>query len=103
MTPVSGEKVFRGIAASPGIAIGRAVVLRRDEPKTTPRRIVSSQIDAEIERFQAAIKATQLLCAVTVDNVSVHRLAAAHAVSSRSAGQIGSPSQCITNNNSTNS
>lgn len=58
MTPVSGEKVFRGIAASPGIAIGRAVVLRRDEPKTAPRRITSSQIDAEIERFQAAIKAT---------------------------------------------
>jgi phosphotransferase system enzyme I (PtsI) len=58
MTPSAGEKTFRGIAASPGIAIGRAVLLRRDEPKITKRRIEPGNIDAEIRRFRAAIKAT---------------------------------------------
>jgi len=58
MVPPAGEKVFRGIAASPGIAIGRAVLLKRDEPKITKRRIEPTQVHAETKRFRAAVEST---------------------------------------------
>jgi phosphotransferase system enzyme I (PtsI) len=58
MTPTAGEKTFRGIAASPGIAIGRAVLLRRDEPKITKRRIEPDDTNSELHRFKTAVKAT---------------------------------------------
>jgi len=58
MVPKTTEKIFRGIPASPGISIGRAVVLRRDEPKISPHSIEMSQVEPEIQRFQAAVKST---------------------------------------------
>jgi phosphotransferase system enzyme I (PtsI) len=58
MVPVAIEKVFRGIPASPGVSIGKAVLLRREEPTITPHAINSSQVDGEILRFRSALEMT---------------------------------------------
>ena len=52
------EKTLRGIPASPGIAMGRAILLRRSDPRISPRKIALSQVKEEVERFQNAIAAT---------------------------------------------
>jgi len=45
-----------GIAASPGIAIGRAYLVDRRRLKVPKRRLEDDEIDPEIERFHRAIK-----------------------------------------------
>ncbi len=58
MTPTARERTFRGIPASPGIAIGRAVLLHRRDSRISPRKLEPSQTINEVERFRNAIKAT---------------------------------------------
>jgi phosphotransferase system enzyme I (PtsI) len=58
MTAAAQEKTFRGIPASPGIALGRAVLLRRSDPRISPRKIPLPQVKEEVERFRTAIHAT---------------------------------------------
>jgi phosphoenolpyruvate-protein phosphotransferase (PTS system enzyme I) len=49
-------RVLKGIAASPGIAIGRAFVLDADQPVDEDVRIAPDRIANERERFLAALK-----------------------------------------------
>lgn len=46
---------LRGIPASPGIAIGPAVVLGRQEIKFSRRRIEETAVEEEVERFRYAV------------------------------------------------
>jgi phosphoenolpyruvate-protein phosphotransferase (PTS system enzyme I) len=59
MPPVSSDRgpsvVLEGIAGSPGIAIGRAVVLDTRRPGVAHRRIPKHVADEEMERFDAAV------------------------------------------------
>lgn len=48
---------LEGIAASPGIAIGKAFAHRADRPTASTRRISETRIDAEVQRFLAALTA----------------------------------------------
>ncbi|RJX35223.1 MAG: phosphoenolpyruvate--protein phosphotransferase [Desulfarculus sp.] len=56
----SREKIMRGVGVSPGIAIGRALVVARN-PVQVPYRPLSnvSQAEQEAKRFQAALAATK--------------------------------------------
>ncbi len=49
------EKVLRGLAASPGIAIGEVYVVNRTDPSVAARTIKESEVASEIERFRRAI------------------------------------------------
>ncbi|MBU1937459.1 phosphoenolpyruvate--protein phosphotransferase [bacterium] len=53
------EITFRGIPASPGIAIGRVHFLRTDSSEVMPRKIAPSEVEPEIERLERAIKETR--------------------------------------------
>ena len=44
-------KRLRGIPASPGIAIGRAFIYRKETPRISTRRIPAGRVEAEVERF----------------------------------------------------
>ncbi len=60
MSPNDAEGLERdGIAASPGIAIGPAYVLRRERLVIPEYRIRSNQIDAEVCRLDAAFEETR--------------------------------------------
>jgi len=47
--------VKRGIAVSPGISIGTAVVLRRDELRIRRRYVAEAKVDEEVQRFDVAV------------------------------------------------
>ncbi|MFQ5905708.1 MAG: phosphoenolpyruvate--protein phosphotransferase [bacterium] len=49
------ERVFRGLRASPGIAIGEIYMVNRRDPSVTARSIEPKQVDSEIKRFRQAI------------------------------------------------
>jgi len=51
-------RVFRGIGASPGVAIGRVFLLDRSRVKTPHYHIQPDQVDYEIERLRNAIGAS---------------------------------------------
>jgi phosphotransferase system enzyme I (PtsI) len=51
--------VLRGIAGSPGVAVGPALVIGEMLAVYTRRHIHSAQIDAELERVKAAVKRAQ--------------------------------------------
>lgn len=53
------EYCFRGVAVSPGIAIGKAFVLAGESVKLESRTIEQQQIDTEIARFREAIRKTR--------------------------------------------
>ncbi len=53
------ETTFRGIPASPGIAIGRVHFLRADSSEVTPRKIAPYEVEPEIKRLERAIKQTR--------------------------------------------
>jgi len=53
--PILGEVRKRGIAASPGISIGRAYVVDRRKIKTPKRHLDPQDVDVEVARFNAAI------------------------------------------------
>ncbi len=54
-----GETVLSGLAASPGIAIGRAFVITQDHPPVPERTISDADIQNEINRFHEALEATR--------------------------------------------
>ena len=45
-----------GIAASPGIVIGRAYVVHSESFRVFPRNISDEEVEREIERFREAIE-----------------------------------------------
>ena len=55
----SVEKIFEGIPASPGIAVGPAVLLNKDNISVKERTISSNEISSEIQKFQEAIQKTK--------------------------------------------
>ena len=48
--------VIRGIAASPGLAVGPAFIIDRRQVKTPKRTIGEADVDAELARFDAALE-----------------------------------------------
>jgi phosphotransferase system enzyme I (PtsI) len=48
-----------GIAASPGVAIGRAFLFRHEEPDLPRFAVEESTLDAEIDRYQSALEETR--------------------------------------------
>lgn len=58
MTP-SAEQRIKGIAVSPGIVIGRVVIIEDDPRRVQRRDIDSSAVKAEVDRFDAALKASK--------------------------------------------
>jgi len=56
---VSGGWARRGLAASPGIAIGPAYVLQRERMVIPERRIAPHEVDAELARLRAAFAETR--------------------------------------------
>ena len=53
------EVSLRGVPASPGIAIGPAILFTKDHLKVEPRRLKDKEVPAEIERFKAALEETR--------------------------------------------
>lgn len=53
-----GPQVLHGVAASPGLAVGRAFVIDRRRIKTPKRHIDDDEIASEINRFDAALQAS---------------------------------------------
>lgn len=51
-----GPRILQGVAASPGIAVGRAFVIDRRKIKTPKRHIEPDEADSEIARFEAALE-----------------------------------------------
>ena len=53
------EMMFSGIPASPGIAFGEAFVVNVEEQPIAEEHIAAEEIDAEIEKFMAALAETE--------------------------------------------
>ncbi|MCL6516475.1 phosphoenolpyruvate--protein phosphotransferase [Alicyclobacillus sp.] len=53
-------RTLQGIGVAPGVAAGRAVWLRREAGEVPVRRLGDSEVQAEQERFRAAIDAARL-------------------------------------------
>lgn len=60
-------KIFKGIGASEGIAIGKAFVYDQNKPKVYKRSISPSKVNEEIERFRDAISKTESYISYTKD------------------------------------
>ncbi len=54
----SRPKVFRGVGASPGVAIGRVFLLDRGEVRVPRFHLEPEQLDGEVERLRSAIEAS---------------------------------------------
>ena len=54
----AGPRVLRGLAASPGLAVGRAFLVDRRRVKTPKRHIDESEVGLELARFEAALDAS---------------------------------------------
>ena len=59
MTP-AGTSILVGIAASPGIAIGRCWSLDRRRIRTPKRRLAGDEVDVELQRFRNALEVSDL-------------------------------------------
>ena len=53
---MAGPVTLIGLAASPGIAIGRCWTIDRRKVKTPRRKLLAEEIDAELQRFRSAIE-----------------------------------------------
>ncbi|MGH7597765.1 MAG: phosphoenolpyruvate--protein phosphotransferase [bacterium] len=53
------QKVFHGVAASPGIAMGAAFVLADDQVKAERRTITAAEVPQEIDKLKAILETTQ--------------------------------------------
>jgi phosphotransferase system enzyme I (PtsI) len=53
------ERIFNGIAASPGIAFGEAFVINVEDLPVAEEHIAADHIDAEIKKFQDALLQTE--------------------------------------------
>jgi phosphotransferase system enzyme I (PtsI) len=60
MPPLAKESVFHGIPASPGIAIGTVLILKKNEFSVEQREIMPSEVEAEIARFREALNKTRV-------------------------------------------
>ncbi len=49
-------KVLKGIGVSPGIVIGKAVLLERQRTRFIPRRVTTRQVISEVKKFKEAIE-----------------------------------------------
>ena len=47
---------MRGVGASPGIAIGRALVVSRSPVQVPYRPLAEDQVEREVERFRRAVE-----------------------------------------------
>jgi phosphotransferase system enzyme I (PtsI) len=56
---VKEELVLKGIAAAPGIAMGRVHLYNKHVPKVPEREISSDEVEAEIERLRHAVARSQ--------------------------------------------
>jgi phosphotransferase system enzyme I (PtsI) len=64
-TRPNGERVYHGIAVSPGVSQGRVVVLGRNRATSARHTLPESQVPAEVRRFeQALVKTRQQLLEV---------------------------------------
>lgn len=52
-------KIFKGVSASEGIAIGKAFVFENSKPKVEKRFITKDKIQNEIDKFKTAIQKTE--------------------------------------------
>ncbi|HUL58629.1 MAG TPA: phosphoenolpyruvate--protein phosphotransferase [Anaeromyxobacteraceae bacterium] len=68
MTPV-GTTILVGLAASPGIAIGRAWLVERRRVRTPKRRLAPEEVEPEIARFRTAIEMSDLQLAEVREKV----------------------------------
>jgi phosphotransferase system enzyme I (PtsI) len=59
MTPV-GTTILVGLAASPGIAMGRCWPVDRRKVRTPKRRLAPEEVDSEVQRFRTAIEMSDL-------------------------------------------
>ena len=50
------ERIFIGIPAAPGIAIGPAYLFNKREVVVEARRISEAEVEAELERFEQAVQ-----------------------------------------------
>ena len=55
MTLVDPHEQISGIAAAPGVAIGRAFIYHKEIPSFSRRRIPPAQVEPEVERFQQTV------------------------------------------------
>jgi phosphotransferase system enzyme I (PtsI) len=58
-TPGSRQTILHGIAASPGIAIGRAFVFDPQHPIVEARPLAENEVEREVERFLRALENTK--------------------------------------------
>jgi phosphotransferase system enzyme I (PtsI) len=59
MTPV-GTTILVGLAASPGIAIGRCWPVDRRRVRTPKRRLAQEEVEPEVQRFRTALEMSDL-------------------------------------------
>ena len=57
--PPTGEKIFPGIAVSPGVSQGRVLVLGKAHAASARYSIADAQLPAEVNRFKQALVATR--------------------------------------------
>ena len=79
-----GELVVTGLAASPGLVIGRAFAIKYGLPKVPVRILRPEAVRGEIERFHAALARTRTQCEELRDSLKIklkdktHRIFDAH-------------------------
>ena len=49
-------KLLEGIAASPGVGIGRAFIYNKEMPHISERKIPASRVEAEVDRFRNTLR-----------------------------------------------
>jgi len=54
-----GERIYTGIAVSPGIAVGPAFVFEREVYDVLESRVAEEDVQAELDRFESAIKRSE--------------------------------------------
>jgi phosphotransferase system enzyme I (PtsI) len=76
--PVSGEKILKGINASPGICIGKAYLVDKEGVDVVEQyHITGKKLQREIKRFKAAVKKAKDEIHTIIDN-SPEELQRAH-------------------------
>jgi len=78
MTP-AGTTILVGLAASPGIAIGRCWLVDRRRVRTPKRRLAPEEIEAELQRFQSSLEMSDLQLADVREKVEKAQGGAEHA------------------------
>lgn len=84
--------MISGILVSPGIAFGKALLLKEDEIVINRKKISADQVEQEVERFKAGrakaaeqLEAIKTKAGVSLGEESCHLRRAYHAVGRRRA------------------